>query len=662
MDETDAATKRRELRRAIYELRDRGLYQSAKWAAEQAVGFRPLANNETSLSEGESVSTSSSMKEDDGEGHDEELFLLAKAYFDLKEYRRCAHALRSVSGRRSLFLRCYALYLAGEKRKSEEAVELAGMMAGRNAAGTGAAAGGTAAAAGNPGASAANTAASGASGGAVGFPDAMNTELEPLAAELSGLHERGLLDSFGKYLYGVILADRDRKVEARDMLVASVNEYPWHWGAWQALQGLCTDEEVVQGLPLNKHWMYDFFEAALCLELQQNTVGLERYSQLQRAVPDSDYVVTQAAIAHYNLRDFDEAQNMFQEVLQRDPFRIDGMDMYSNILYVKMTTLMTTLMPTLMATLMTNPDDNPDANPDDNPGVSSAGVSHELSFLAHRAALTDKYRPETCCIIGNYYSLKGQHEKAVLYFSRALKLNRNYLSAWTLMGHEYVEMKNPAAAIDAYRRAVDINPRDYRAWYGLGQTYELLQMPYYALYYYRRATQLRPQDARMWCAMGQCYEHEQLNMDEAAIRCYRRAVDNNDREGIALHKLAKLHAKLRHHVEAAHFYARNLKRLDAEGIDGGNDSIEALLFLANYCKEGQRYSEAEKYCTRLLDFGGPAKEDAKALLREIRSVLHQRAQNPVSPVPGAGAGGASTSPGGMSMSPASPTLRDNLSP
>lgn len=33
------------------------------------------------------------------------------------------------------------------------------------------------------------------------------------------------------------------------------------------------------------------------------------------------------------------------------------------------------------------------------------------------------------------------------YFRRALKLSRHYLSAWTLMGHEYVEMKNPPAAI-----------------------------------------------------------------------------------------------------------------------------------------------------------------------------------------------------------------------
>jgi hypothetical protein len=39
--------------------------------------------------------------------------------------------------------------------------------------------------------------------------------------------------------------------------------------------------------------------------------------------------------------------------------------------------------------------------------------------------------------------------QAVLYFRRALRLDRHYLSAWTLMGHEYVELKNPPAAIGA---------------------------------------------------------------------------------------------------------------------------------------------------------------------------------------------------------------------
>lgn len=41
-----------------------------------------------------------------------------------------------------------------------------------------------------------------------------------------------------------------------------------------------------------------------------------------------------------------------------------------------------------------------------------------------------------------------------MYFKRALLLNRDYLPAWTLMGHEFVELKNSHAAIEAYRKAI----------------------------------------------------------------------------------------------------------------------------------------------------------------------------------------------------------------
>ena len=97
--------------------------------------------------------------------------------------------------------------------------------------------------------------------------------------------------------------------------------------------------------------------------------------------------------------------------------------------------------------------------------------------------------------------MKCEHEKAIMYYKRALTLNKNCLSAWTLMGHEFVELKNSHAAIESYRRAVDTNPKDFRAWYGLGQAYEVLDMHLYALYYYQRATNLQPLDKRMWQAI-----------------------------------------------------------------------------------------------------------------------------------------------------------------
>lgn len=66
----------------------------------------------------------------------------------------------------------------------------------------------------------------------------------------------------------------------------------------------------------------------------------------------------------------------------------------------------------------------------------------------------DKYAPETCCVVGNYYSLKGQHDRAIVYFQRALSVDPAFLSAWTLMGHEYMELRNTATAITCYRQVL----------------------------------------------------------------------------------------------------------------------------------------------------------------------------------------------------------------
>lgn len=70
--------------------------------------------------------------------------------------------------------------------------------------------------------------------------------------------------------------------------------------------------------------------------------------------------------------------------------------------------------------------------------------------------------------IGNYYSMHQNREKAIEYFSRALKLDTRYAPAWILLGHEYVESCLPKQALECYRKAVEIDESDFRAWYGLG--------------------------------------------------------------------------------------------------------------------------------------------------------------------------------------------------
>ena len=57
-------------------------------------------------------------------------------------------------------------------------------------------------------------------------------------------------------------------------------------------------------------------------------------------------------------------------------------------------------------------------------------------------------------IVGNFYSLLGDHDKAVVYFKRAVRLNKKDHTAWILLGHEYLELKNHSMAIEAYTRAL----------------------------------------------------------------------------------------------------------------------------------------------------------------------------------------------------------------
>ncbi|KAK3440681.1 anaphase-promoting complex subunit 8 isoform X1 [Eucalyptus grandis] len=554
---------RNELRVAVRQLSDRCLYSASKWAAEQLVGIeldpvkftpsntrfqrgsssihRRFRNNEITSTPIAGVSYVSTPVMEEDDIVDGDFYLLAKSYFDCREYRRAAHVLRDQSGKKAVFLQCYALYLAGEKRKDEENIELEGPL---------------------------------------GKSDAVNKELVSLERELSMLRKNGSIDPFGLYLYGLVLKEKGNEHLARNLLVESVNSYPWNWSAWSELQSLCTTIDILHSLPLNNHWMKDFFLAGAYQELRMHNESLAKYEYLQGTFSFSNYIQAQIAKVQYSLREFEQVEVIFEELLRNDPYRVEDMDMYSNVLYAK-------------------------------------ECFSALSYLAHRVFMTDKYRPESCCIIGNYYSLKGQHEKSVMYFRRALKLNKNCLSAWTLMGHEYIEMNNTPAAVDAYRRAVDINPCEYRAWYGLGQAYEMMGMPFYALHYFRKSVFLQPSDSRIWIAMAKCYEKDQLHMLEEAIKCYRKAANSNDREAIALHQLAKLHRELGRLEEAAFYYKKDLERMEAEERDGPN-MVEALLFLATHCKDQKRFEEAEVYCTRLLDYTGPEKETAKSLLRGMR--------------------------------------------
>ncbi len=446
-------------------------------------------------------------------------YLLAKSYFDCKEFERCAavflpepllaglmgsaptepgsakgkgkakpkppaatslsdYTLPAIS-QKSMFLALYAKVIAGEKHKDEDAEMVMGPQ----------------------------------DSGAV-----INKQLVLVSRFLTKWFDDRKVDDadyppsqgFLEYLYGMVLAKERNDNLALDYLVQSVHLFPWNWGAWQEITNLLsrveqvkktlypyisalTDLAALTRLQLNKiaphlpqNIMSYMFHANTAVNLYQQSPELAAsLNDLLGIFPTSCFLLTCKALLCYHSKDLFAAEQDFNRVLALHPQRLDSLDHYSNILYV----------------LNRRP---------------------KLAFLAHLCSSIDKFRPESCVVIGNYYSLLSMHEKAVQYFRRALTLDRSCLSAWTLMGHEYVELKNTHAAIESYRRAVDVNRRDYRAWYGLGQTYEVLEMHAYALWYYKKAAGLRPWDSKMWQAVGSCLQ--KMGRERDGIKALKRAL------------------------------------------------------------------------------------------------------------------------------------------
>ena len=127
----------------------------------------------------------------------------------------------------------------------------------------------------------------------------------------------------------------------------------------------------------------------------------------------------------------------------------------------------------------------------------------------------------------------------------------------------------------------------------------------------------------MWNAMSNCYN--KMGKKAEAKRCSERAERFKDKEGIALHKLAKLYASIGDQEQAASCFGLNLER---KGMAESTETSEALLFLAKHFKSKGKYEEAMQYARHLHDYFGTDREEAGALIREInRSVQSEQNRN-----------------------------------
>lgn len=306
----------------------------------------------------------------------------------------------------------------------------------------------------------------------------------------AAVHSKFSNDSIICYLYAVLMrlqgsASTIGSENVRELLVTSIKLNQYNWAAWCELSTFPMSKIHDDQLKLME--FYQFYTIERCMRekssLKQVLVTLQ---DIHRRYPKWTYISVQLGTVLHDLRQFKDSANIFSSIRTQDKFCISGMDVYSNCLYV-------------------------------NEELSS------LSELAHFWIETNPNARETNVVAGNYFSLKGDHEKAALFFKRASAIDPSNTNAWLLLGHELIELRNPSAALAAYKSAINSDPKDSRCWYSIGQLFELINQHAFAVYYHSNALELDEKDSRILRALVSCYE--KLGRPEESRKCEKRISD-----------------------------------------------------------------------------------------------------------------------------------------
>lgn len=247
----DLKSVKYDLLKGIHECSQRGLNLTVKWLAELNY----------SISDVHLPPEKSPQFINDCED-EMEVYLIAKSYFDLKEYDRCAYFTSECMKPKPRFLHLYAQYLSIEKKKLDNMIDT-------NCP-----------------------------------PDpAKNDALGQLCTVLKNDFYENKLDGYCLYLYGVILRKLDLTSLAIEAFIKAINDTPIIWAAWQELGQIMPDKNKLNASHLPDHWIKQFFLAHTYLEQLNNDEALQMYSSLcDQGFSKSTYLMAQTAIVHHNRR------------------------------------------------------------------------------------------------------------------------------------------------------------------------------------------------------------------------------------------------------------------------------------------------------------------------------------------------------------------------
>ncbi|KAM0672094.1 hypothetical protein CWI42_070480 [Ordospora colligata] len=341
-------------------------------------------------------------------------------------------------------------------------------------------------------------------------------------------------DEFLLYIEGKVKKDVD-------ILIQVVSMNPWFWDAYLELAELITPD-IVDSLNISEGLSDFFFMHLFCTKMIKKAaqpISGEVHECKRSSVQSEKVCVNKkypnlAGAVLYHQKDFSGCIEVFEEITKSALYYdLDYVDLYSNALYIK--------------------------------------NDSRVIFLAESALKINKYRSETMCCIANYYSMKNDHEKAIEYFRLGVRLNPCSAILYTLIGHEYLEMKKMECAISSYNTALRLCSTDYRAWYSAGQAYITMGMHEYALFFIKKALECKSTDSIVWTALGQCYAS--LRRTDEAIATFKNVIELEDADGYLY--IGDVYKNEKKYTEAVVYYEKYVEY-------SKDDTRKICVFLEEY--------------------------------------------------------------------------------
>ncbi|OVA20244.1 Tetratricopeptide repeat-containing domain [Macleaya cordata] len=239
--------------------------------------------------------------------------------------------------------------------------------------------------------------------------------------------------------------------------------------------------------------------------------ALDVYHKLSHKQYNTGWVLSQVGKAYFEMVDYLEADHAFTLARRASPYSLEGMDIYSTVLY-------------------------------------HLKEEMKLSYLAQELISTDRLAPQTWCAMGNCYSLQKDHETALKNFQRAVHLSSTFAYAHTLCGHEYVALEDYENGIKCYQSALRIDTRHYNSWYGLGMVYLRQEKFEFAEHHFRRAYQINPRSSVIMCYLGTALHA--LKRSEEALEMIEKAILADKKNPLPMYQKANILVSLERFDEA----------------------------------------------------------------------------------------------------------------